>query len=107
MVRAQQEREQQQLIELEREEASLRNQRATVVWVFERTGRSTATATLSPEEEQLQALKSQLIQAQAIYARRARRSACCRPRSPRSRAWSPSSAPPGRCPTPTASRRRP
>ena len=57
----------QQLIELEREEASLKNQRATVVWVFERTGRSTATATLSPEEEQLQALKSQLIQAQAIY----------------------------------------
>ena len=67
MVRAQQEREQAQLIELEREEASLKNQRATVVWVFERTGRSTATATLSPEEEQLQALKSQLIQAQAIY----------------------------------------
>ena len=67
MTRSQQERAQAQLIELEREEASLRNQRATVVWVFERTGRSTATASLSPEEEQLQALKSQLVQAQAIY----------------------------------------
>jgi polysaccharide chain length determinant protein (PEP-CTERM system associated) len=67
MVRTQQERAQAQLIDLEREEASLRNQRATVVWVFERTGRSAATATLSPEEEQLQMLQSQLVQARAIY----------------------------------------
>ena len=67
MLRSQQERSQAQLIELEREESSLRNQRATVVWVFERTGRSATVGTLSPEEEQLQALKSQLIQAQAVY----------------------------------------
>jgi len=67
MVRSQQERAQAQLIELEREEASLKNERATVVWVFERTGRSTATATLSFEEEQLQTLKSELIQARAVY----------------------------------------
>ena len=65
--RAQQEREQQRLLELEREEASLKNQRATVVWVFERTGRSASISALSAEEEQLQALKSQLIQQQAIY----------------------------------------
>ena len=67
MLRSQQERSQQQLIELEREESSLRNQRATVVWVFERTGRSATVGNLSPEEEQLQALRSQLIQAQAVY----------------------------------------
>lgn len=65
--RAQQEREQQRLLELEREEAALRNQRATVVWVFERTGRAGATAALSPEEEELQKLRSQLLQQQAIY----------------------------------------
>ena len=65
--RAQEEREQQRLLDLEREEASLRNQRATVVWVFERTGRAGAMVELSPEEEELQALQSQLIQQQSIY----------------------------------------
>ena len=45
-----------------------RNQRATVVWVFERTGRAAALVTLSPEEEELQALKSELIQQRAVYA---------------------------------------
>jgi protein tyrosine kinase modulator len=65
--RAQEEREQQRLLDLEREEASLRNQRATVVWVFERTGRASTMVALSPEEEELQALKSELIQQQSIY----------------------------------------
>jgi protein tyrosine kinase modulator len=65
--RAQQERDQQRLIDLEREEAALKNQRATVVWVFERTGRATATTTLSPEETELQNLQSQLAQQQAVY----------------------------------------
>lgn len=65
--RAQQQVEQERLLALEREEAALRNQRATVVWVFERTGRS-ATVALSPEEEELDALRSQLIQARAVYA---------------------------------------
>ncbi|HMR51741.1 MAG TPA: lipopolysaccharide biosynthesis protein [Amaricoccus sp.] len=65
--RAQQEREQQRLLALEREEAALRNQRATVVWVFERTGRSAGLGALSPEETELQALRSQLIQQRAIY----------------------------------------
>jgi uncharacterized protein involved in exopolysaccharide biosynthesis len=65
--RAQQQVEQERLLALEREEAALRNQRATVVWVFERTGRSAAVA-LSPEEEELEALASELRQKRAIYA---------------------------------------
>jgi len=65
--RAQQQTEQERLLALEREEAALRNQRATVVWVFERTGRS-GTVQLSPEEQELETLRSQLIQQRAIYA---------------------------------------
>lgn len=64
--RAQQERGQQRLLDLDREEASLKNQRASIVWVFERTGRA-ANVALSPEEEELQSLQSQLLQQQAIY----------------------------------------
>ena len=37
-----------------------------MVWVFERTGRAT-NVPLSPEEEELQNLQSQLLQQQAIY----------------------------------------
>ena len=66
--RSQQVLEQERLLALEREEAALRNQRATVVWVFERTGRATGTAALSPEEEELEALKSELLQQRTIYA---------------------------------------
>jgi polysaccharide chain length determinant protein (PEP-CTERM system associated) len=65
--RTQQEGAQQRLLDLEREESSLRNQRATVVWVFERTGRAGVTSDLSPEEQELQNLQSQLAQQQAIY----------------------------------------
>ena len=65
--RAQQEREEQRLLTLEQEEEALRNQRSTVVWVFERTGRGAATANLSAEETELQALKSQLLQQRAVY----------------------------------------
>jgi uncharacterized protein involved in exopolysaccharide biosynthesis len=39
-----------------------------VVWVFERTGRSTAFAALSPEEEELENLKSEMLQQSTIYA---------------------------------------
>ncbi len=66
--RAQQQREQERLLALEREESALRNQRATVVWVFERTGRAGNFANLSPEEQDLENLKSQLIQQRTIYA---------------------------------------
>ncbi len=65
--RAQQQTEQERLLALEREEAALRNQRDTVTWVFERTGR-TGSIALSAEEEELENLKSQLIQQRAIYA---------------------------------------
>lgn len=60
--------EQQRLIDLEREESDLKNQRASVVWVFERTGRSATAGALSPEEEQLDALQNQLVQQRTIYA---------------------------------------
>ena len=60
--------EQQRLIDLEREESDLKNQRATVVWVFQRTGRSATAGALSPEEQQLEALQNQLVQQQTIYA---------------------------------------
>jgi polysaccharide biosynthesis transport protein len=66
--RAQQQREQERLLALEREESALRNQRATALWVFERTGRAAAVGRLSPEEEELQTLRSQLIQQRAVYA---------------------------------------
>lgn len=60
--------EQERLIALEREESDLKNQRATVVWVFQRTGRSASSAALSPEETQLDALQNQLVQQRTIYA---------------------------------------
>ena len=60
--------EQERLIALQREESDLKNQRATVVWVFERTGRSATAGQLSPEEEQLDALQNQLVQQRTIYA---------------------------------------
>jgi succinoglycan biosynthesis transport protein ExoP len=66
--RAQQQREQERLLALEREEAQLRNQRANVQWVYQRTGRSAAMGALSPEEQELQTLRSQLIQLRAVYA---------------------------------------
>ncbi len=65
--RAQQEREQQRLLDLEREEAQLRNQRATVEWVYQRTGRAQGLAATTPEEDELQRLQRELLQAQAIY----------------------------------------
>ena len=66
--RAQQQREQERLLALEREEEALRSERATVVWVFERTGRANSLGALSAEEEELDSLKSQLIQQRTIYA---------------------------------------
>lgn len=102
--RAQQEREEQRLLDLQREEAALKNQRATVVWVYERTGRAVNQA-LSPEEQELQTLQSQLLQQQAIYKAGSPQIACSRPASTRSRASSPASRRRVRCRAPTASRR--
>ena len=60
--------EQERLLALEREEAALKSQRATVVWVYERTGRSGTLGALSPEEAELDALRSQLTQQRTVYA---------------------------------------
>ena len=65
--RQQQVIEQERLLALEREEQALANERSTVIWVFERTGR-TGTVALSPEEEELEALKSERLQQLAVYA---------------------------------------
>jgi len=66
--RSQQLLQQQRLLTLEQQESDLNNQRSTVVWVFERTGRSSATAQLSPEETQLTAMQNDLVQQRTIYA---------------------------------------
>ena len=66
--RSQQLLQQQRLLTLEQQESDLRNQRATVVWVYQRTGHSSATGQLSPEETQLQSLQNQLVQMRTIYA---------------------------------------
>lgn len=60
--------EQERLLALEREETALRNERATAIWVYERTGRSGTLDTRSPEEEQLELLRSERLQRLAIYA---------------------------------------
>ena len=39
-----------------------------MVWVYQRTGHSSATGQLSPEETQLQSLQNQLVQMRTIYA---------------------------------------
>ncbi len=59
--------EQERLLALEREEQALANERSTVIWVFERTGR-TGTVELSLEEEELATLKSERLQQLAVYA---------------------------------------
>ena len=101
--RAQQQVEQERLLALEREEAALRNQRATVVWVFERTGRSAAVA-LSPEEEELEALREPAAPAAGdLRAVEPADPAARDPDRGARRAWSTSSARRARCRrTPTA-----
>lgn len=66
--RQQQSLEQERLLALEREESALRNERATTVWVFERTGTTGNLVTRSPEEQELEALKSERIKQLAVYA---------------------------------------
>jgi polysaccharide biosynthesis transport protein len=64
--RAQQQRDQERLLALERDESSLKNQRDTLVWLYQRTGRGELAMT--PEQETLTQLKSELVQQRAIYA---------------------------------------
>ncbi len=66
---AQQATEQQRQQQLNRDEAALRDRRATLVALFQQTGQVAApTAALTPEEQKLKALQDQLSQALAIYA---------------------------------------
>ena len=79
-----------------------------MVWVFERTGRSATAGQLSPEEEQLDALQSQLVQQRTIYA--ADQPADPHAGEPDRRAAEAgrrAAARRARCPAPTASRRAP
>ncbi len=59
---------QERLIQLEREEASLRDARARTVSIYEQTGRVFSTRELSREEEQLADLRQQLAQALSVYS---------------------------------------
>ena len=59
---------QERLIQLEREEASLRDARARVVSLYEQTGRVFSNRDLSREEQELADLRRQLDQALAVYS---------------------------------------
>ncbi len=59
---------QERLIQIEREEASLRDQRARVVSLYEQTGRVFSNRQLSREEQELADLRRQLDQARAVYS---------------------------------------
>ena len=59
---------QERLIQLEREEASLRDARARTVSIYEQTGRVFSDRQLSREEQQLADLRLQLDQALAVYS---------------------------------------
>lgn len=67
--RARQAQQQERLLQIERELASLRDRRTRLVDLYERTGRvDTATQPRSPEERQLQELRNELAGALLIYA---------------------------------------
>jgi uncharacterized protein involved in exopolysaccharide biosynthesis len=63
--RAQQQREQERLLALEREESALRQQRGSVLQVY---GGRPSVAPRTPEEVTLADLRSQLVQQRAVYA---------------------------------------
>jgi len=66
---AQQSAAQERLQQLNRDESALKDRRASLVTLFERTGEVAAPAeALTPAEQQLKALRDQLSQALAIYA---------------------------------------
>ena len=61
--------EQERLLALEREESDLKNQRATAIWVFQRTGKgATGGIEKSQEEKDLEDLRSKLSQQRTIFA---------------------------------------
>lgn len=68
--RGEQARLQERLLQLEREETNLRNTRARLLEIYERTGRVTTVeeAPRSPEEEQLRSLRQTLEQQLALFS---------------------------------------
>lgn len=68
--RSQQAAAQERMLQLDRDEAVLKDRRARLVQVYEQTGRiDTGTAApQTPEQRQLQALRDQLSQALAVYS---------------------------------------
>ena len=59
---------QERLLQLEREEASLRDARARMVAIYEQTGRVSTNRQLSPEEQELADLRRDLQRALAVYS---------------------------------------
>jgi uncharacterized protein involved in exopolysaccharide biosynthesis len=59
---------QERLLQLEREEAPLRDARARIVQIYEQTGRVPSMRELSPEEQTLETLRRQLDEARAVYS---------------------------------------
>ncbi len=67
--RSQQAAEQERLLQLEREEATLKDRRARLVTLYETTGRvDSATVVQTPEQKQLQSLREQLSGALAVLS---------------------------------------
>ena len=69
--------EQERLLALEREEAALKNQRATVVWVFERTGRSARDGRPQPGGGAARGAQERADAAAHDLRRRAARASAC------------------------------
>ena len=59
---------QERLLQLEREEASLRDARARMVAIYEQTGRVSTNRQLSPEEQELADLRRDLQRTLAVYS---------------------------------------
>ncbi len=68
--RSEQARLQERLLQLEREETNLRESRARLLQIYERTGRVSATGTAprSPEEEELRSLRQTLEQQLVLFS---------------------------------------
>ena len=60
---------QERLLQLEREEASLRDARARMVAIYEQTGRVSTNRQLSPEEQELADLRRDLQRTLAVYSK--------------------------------------
>jgi len=66
--RAEQARQQERLAQLEREEATLRDRRSSIVMVFENTGIAGVSKAVTPEEQMLEQVRRTLAEQQGIYS---------------------------------------